>query len=80
MPYIEGIADKPEPDHCPVRKEISVEERILTACYHHHGPKHRIKRLGAGEVLTAKKKDSYKNGNEPQYREHVAAETDAVCL
>ena len=78
MPYIEGIADKPEPDHYPVREKITVEEGILTCSNHKDCSHNREKRLVPREVLIVEREYSSENQRKPDDREDVPAEPDAV--
>ena len=78
VPDVEGIADKPEPDHYPVRKEISVEERVFPRSYHEHSSHDREKRLVPRKVLTVEGKYSSEYQREPDSRQDVPAEPPVI--
>ena len=80
MPDVERIADKPGPDHHPVREKTSVKESILPGTYHEHGAHDRKKRLVSGEFPAVQHRNCYENEPHPHSREHVLTESYAVLL
>ena len=80
MPDVERIADEPEPDHHPVRKNVPVEERVLPSRNHEHRSHYGKKRLVSREVLTVEREYRSEYQRKTDSREDVPAEPHAVSL